>query len=77
LALATFRRFPDLLKAVSEASGKAFALWVTFLTAGVYLAISIGRLIRWEHLLYKSAPPAESELPISDRAGASKVRVGA
>jgi hypothetical protein len=33
---------PDLLKAVNEASGKAFALWITFLTVGTYLAISIG-----------------------------------
>ena len=41
---------------------------MTFLTAGVYLAISIGRLIGWEPLQHKSAPPAESELPISDRA---------
>ena len=75
--MATFRRFPDLLKAVNEASGKAFAQWVTFLTAGVCLAISIGRLMRWKHHQHKSAPPAESELPISDHAGASKVRVGA
>ncbi len=33
---------PDLLKAVNDASGKAFALWITFLTVGTYLAISIG-----------------------------------
>jgi hypothetical protein len=33
---------PDLLKAANEASGKAFALWITFLTVTVYLAISIG-----------------------------------
>src|SRR5262245_48963152 len=33
---------PDLLKAVNEASGKAYALWITFLTVGTYLAISIG-----------------------------------
>jgi uncharacterized protein YjbI with pentapeptide repeats len=33
---------PDLLKAANDASGKAFALWVTFLTVGIYLAISIG-----------------------------------
>jgi hypothetical protein len=33
---------PDLLKAVNEASGKAFALWVTFLTVGIYLAITVG-----------------------------------
>ena len=33
---------PDLLKAVNEASGKAFALWITFLTVGTYLAIAIG-----------------------------------
>ena len=33
---------PDLLKAVNDASGKAFALWITFLTVGLYLAISIG-----------------------------------
>jgi hypothetical protein len=33
---------PDLLKAVNEASGKAFALWITFLTVATYLAIAIG-----------------------------------
>jgi len=33
---------PDLLKAANEASGKAFALWITFLTVGACLAIAIG-----------------------------------
>jgi uncharacterized protein YjbI with pentapeptide repeats len=33
---------PDLLKAVNAASGKAFALWITFLSVGTYLAIAIG-----------------------------------
>jgi hypothetical protein len=28
---------PDLLKAVNEASGKAFALWITFLTVDAEL----------------------------------------
>ncbi len=32
---------PDLLKAVNDASGKAFALWITFLTVGTYLAAII------------------------------------
>jgi hypothetical protein len=42
---------PDLLKAVNEASGKAFALWITFLTVGVYLAISIGTTTHLQLLL--------------------------
>ena len=33
---------PDLLKAVNEASGKAFTLWITFLGVGTYLVIAIG-----------------------------------
>src|SRR5215469_14683395 len=42
---------PDLLKAVNEASGKAFALWITFLTAGTYLAIAIGTTTHLQFLL--------------------------
>src|SRR5215469_14076203 len=42
---------PDLLKAVNEASGKAFALWITFLTAGTYLAIAIGTTTHLQLLL--------------------------
>src|SRR5215469_11217009 len=42
---------PDLLKAVNEASGKAFALWITFLTAGTYLAIAIGTTTHLQMLL--------------------------
>jgi hypothetical protein len=42
---------PDLLKAVNEASGKAFALWVTFLTVGIYLAIAIGTTTHLQLLL--------------------------
>jgi hypothetical protein len=42
---------PDLLKAVNEASGKAFALWVTFLTVGTYLAIAIGTTTHRQLLL--------------------------
>jgi hypothetical protein len=42
---------PDLLKAVNEASGKAFALWITFLTVGTYLAISIGTTTHLQLLL--------------------------
>jgi hypothetical protein len=42
---------PDLLKAVNEASGKAFALWITFLTVGTYLAISIGTTTHMQLLL--------------------------
>jgi len=33
---------PDLLKAVNDASAKAFALWLTFLSIMIYLAIAIG-----------------------------------
>jgi hypothetical protein len=42
---------PDLLKAVNDASGKAFALWITFLTVGTYLAISIGTTTHVQLLL--------------------------
>ena len=42
---------PDLLKAVNEASGKAFALWITFLTVGTYLAIAIGTTTHRQLLL--------------------------
>src|SRR6516162_232719 len=42
---------PDLLKAVNEASGKAFALWLTFLTVGIYLAIAIGTTTHLQLLL--------------------------
>jgi Pentapeptide repeats (8 copies) len=42
---------PDLLKAVNEASGKAFALWITFLTVGTYLAIAIGTTTHLQLLL--------------------------
>jgi uncharacterized protein YjbI with pentapeptide repeats len=42
---------PDLLKAVNEASGKAFALWITFLTVAIYLAISIGTTTHLQLLL--------------------------
>lgn len=51
---------PDLLKAVNEASGKAFALWITFLTVGTYLAISIGTT----HLQLLLAGPVK--LPLLD-----------
>ena len=42
---------PDLLKAANEASGKAFALWITFLTVGIYLAIAIGTTTQLQLLL--------------------------
>jgi uncharacterized protein YjbI with pentapeptide repeats len=42
---------PDLLKAVNEASGKAFALWITFLTVATYLAIAIGTTTHVQLLL--------------------------
>jgi uncharacterized protein YjbI with pentapeptide repeats len=42
---------PDLLKAVNEASGKAFALWITFLTVGTYLAIALGTTTHLQLLL--------------------------
>ena len=42
---------PDLLKAVNEASGKALALWITFLTVGTYLAITIGTTTHLQLLL--------------------------
>jgi uncharacterized protein YjbI with pentapeptide repeats len=42
---------PDLLEAVNKACGKAFALWITFLTAGTYLAITIGTTTHLQLLL--------------------------
>ena len=33
---------PDLLKAVNDASSRCFALWLSFLSVGTYLAIAIG-----------------------------------
>lgn len=42
---------PDLLKAVNDASGKAFALWITFLTVATYLAISVGTTTHVQLLL--------------------------
>ena len=42
---------PDLLKAVNDASAKAFALWITFLTVETYLAISIGTTTNIQLLL--------------------------
>lgn len=42
---------PDLLKAVNAASGKAFALWITFLSVGTYLAITIGTTTHRQLLL--------------------------
>jgi uncharacterized protein YjbI with pentapeptide repeats len=42
---------PDLLRAVNAASGKAFALWITFLSVGTYLAISIGTTAHRQLLL--------------------------
>ncbi len=42
---------PDLLEAVNDASSRAFALWITFLTAGIYLAIVIGTTTHVQRLL--------------------------
>lgn len=42
---------PDLLKAVNDASGKAFALWVTFLTVMIYLAVAVGTTTHVQLLL--------------------------
>src|SRR5215831_12232170 len=42
---------PDLRKAANEASGKAFALWITFLTVRTYLAIAIGTTTHLQLLL--------------------------
>src|SRR3954470_19040188 len=42
---------PDLLKAVNEASGKAFALWITFVSVGIYLAIAVGTTTHLQLLL--------------------------
>ena len=50
-AMAAPDPIPDLLKAVNEASGKAFALWITFLTVGTYLAITIGTTTHLQLLL--------------------------
>ena len=41
----------DLLKAANDASGKAFALWLTFLTVGTYFAIAIGTTTHLQLLL--------------------------
>jgi hypothetical protein len=46
---------PDLLKAVNEASGKAFTLWLAFLTVGFYFAISIATTTDAQLLLPSSA----------------------
>jgi hypothetical protein len=51
LPMPTPEPIPDLLKAVNEASGKAFALWITFLTVGTYLAIAIGTTTHLQLLL--------------------------
>ena len=42
---------PDLLKAVNDASGKAFALWFTFLSIMLYLAIAIATTTHLQLLL--------------------------
>ena len=42
---------PDLLTAVNYASGRAFALWITFLTVGTYLTIAIGTTTHVQLLL--------------------------
>src|ERR1700755_2485961 len=51
LQVATPHPIPDLLKAVNDASGRAFALWITFLTVGAYLAIAIGTTTHVQLLL--------------------------
>jgi uncharacterized protein YjbI with pentapeptide repeats len=42
---------PDLLKSANEASGRGFALWVTFLTVEIYLAIAAGTTTHKQLLL--------------------------
>ena len=42
---------PDLLKAVNAASGTAFALWITLLSVGTYLAVSIGTMTNLQLLV--------------------------
>jgi hypothetical protein len=57
----------DLLKAVNEASGKAFTLWVTFLSVGTYLAIAIGTTTHLQLLLAGPVklPLLAVDLPLS------------
>jgi hypothetical protein len=55
---------PDLLKAVNEASGKAFALWITFLTVGIYLAIAIGTTPDAQLIVASSGGGGVIKLPI-------------
>jgi hypothetical protein len=54
---------PDLLKAANDASGKAFALWITFLTVTVYLTITVGTTTDRQLLL---AGPVTLPLPAVD-----------
>jgi hypothetical protein len=42
---------PDLLKSANDASGRTFALWITFLTISTYLAIAIGTTTHVQLLL--------------------------
>jgi hypothetical protein len=53
---------PDLLKAVNEASGKAFALWVTFITVITYLWIAINATTDAQLLSASSGPT--TKLPL-------------
>ena len=81
-AMAAPDPIPDLLKAVNEASGKAFALWVMFLTVGTYLAIAIGTTTHLQLLLagpvklpllgvarWKQSSPTPTALPKTGRMG--------
>jgi hypothetical protein len=57
---------PDLLKAANSASGKAFALWITFLSVGTYLAIAIGTTTDRQLLLANPVklPLLDVDLPL-------------
>jgi hypothetical protein len=65
---------PDLLKAVNEASGKAFALWITFLTVGVYLAIAIGTPTHLQLLLAGPVKLPLLAVPSSSSVASSRPR---
>ncbi len=57
---------PDLLKSANDASARGFALWVTFLTVEIYLAIAAGTTTHKQLLLEGPVklPLLDVELPL-------------
>ncbi len=57
---------PDLLKSANDASARGFALWVTFLTVEIYLAIATGTTTHKQLLLEGSVklPLLDVDLPL-------------